>query len=295
MAASGGTRAIIAALVANAGIAIAKFVGYLITGSSSMLAEAVHSVADTSNQGAAAARRAAPPGARPPRSTRSATAATGTSTRSSSRCCCSALGSVFALYEGIHKLEHARAADVADRRGRHPGGRDRPGDVLASAPRSTESRPLKGSRHVVAVHPPVQGARAAGRAAGGPRRARRPGARPARRRAHRAHRQPGLRRARHDLHRRPARRHRDHPDHRDEEPADRRGRDPAGARDDRPALEAGDVSSGSSTSRPSTSGPEELLVAAKIALPPGLPLEAGRPRHRRGRGSASGQRCRRPG
>jgi cation diffusion facilitator family transporter len=38
-------------LAANAGIATAKFVGYLITGSSAMLAEAVHSVADTSNQG----------------------------------------------------------------------------------------------------------------------------------------------------------------------------------------------------------------------------------------------------
>lgn len=37
--------------MANAGIAAAKFVGFLITGSSSMLAEAVHSVADTSNQG----------------------------------------------------------------------------------------------------------------------------------------------------------------------------------------------------------------------------------------------------
>jgi cation diffusion facilitator family transporter len=48
---SGSTRAIIAALLANAGIAAAKFVGFLITGSSSMLAEAVHSVADTSNQG----------------------------------------------------------------------------------------------------------------------------------------------------------------------------------------------------------------------------------------------------
>jgi cation diffusion facilitator family transporter len=48
---SGSTRAIIAALLANAGIAVAKFVGFVITGSSSMLAEAVHSVADTSNQG----------------------------------------------------------------------------------------------------------------------------------------------------------------------------------------------------------------------------------------------------
>jgi cation diffusion facilitator family transporter len=40
----------LAALAANAGIAVAKFIGYLITGSSSMLAESVHSVADTSNQ-----------------------------------------------------------------------------------------------------------------------------------------------------------------------------------------------------------------------------------------------------
>ncbi|MFN8073456.1 MAG: cation diffusion facilitator family transporter [Mycobacterium sp.] len=50
MSASGSTRAILAALAANAGIAVAKFVGFLITHSSSMLAEAVHSVADTSNQ-----------------------------------------------------------------------------------------------------------------------------------------------------------------------------------------------------------------------------------------------------
>jgi cation diffusion facilitator family transporter len=47
----GSTRAIIAALLANAGIAVAKFVGFAITGSSSMLAEGVHSIADTSNQG----------------------------------------------------------------------------------------------------------------------------------------------------------------------------------------------------------------------------------------------------
>jgi cation diffusion facilitator family transporter len=50
LAAGGGARAIIAALAANAGIALAKFVGFLVTGSSSMLAEAAHSVADTSNQ-----------------------------------------------------------------------------------------------------------------------------------------------------------------------------------------------------------------------------------------------------
>ena len=38
-------------MAANAGIAVAKFVAYLVTGSASMLAESIHSVADTSNQG----------------------------------------------------------------------------------------------------------------------------------------------------------------------------------------------------------------------------------------------------
>jgi cation diffusion facilitator family transporter len=45
-----GTRAVVAALLANTGIAVAKFVGFLITGSGSMLAESVHSVADSGNQ-----------------------------------------------------------------------------------------------------------------------------------------------------------------------------------------------------------------------------------------------------
>ena len=46
-----GTRAVVAALLANAGIAVAKFVGFLLTGSGAMLAESVHSVADSGNQG----------------------------------------------------------------------------------------------------------------------------------------------------------------------------------------------------------------------------------------------------
>jgi divalent metal cation (Fe/Co/Zn/Cd) transporter len=49
MSTGGSTRAIIAALIANLGIAIAKFGGFLFTGSSSMLAESIHSVADTGN------------------------------------------------------------------------------------------------------------------------------------------------------------------------------------------------------------------------------------------------------
>jgi cation diffusion facilitator family transporter len=62
----GNRRAIIAALLANMGIAVAKFAGFLITGAASLLAEAVHSVADTSNQGllllgGSRARRSATP------------------------------------------------------------------------------------------------------------------------------------------------------------------------------------------------------------------------------------------
>jgi cation diffusion facilitator family transporter len=51
MSATESPRAVIAALFANLGIAIAKFVAFVVTGSTAMLAEAVHSVADTGNQG----------------------------------------------------------------------------------------------------------------------------------------------------------------------------------------------------------------------------------------------------
>ena len=50
MSSEGGTRAVVAALVANAGIAVTKFAAFAITGSSSMLSEAIHSLADSGNQ-----------------------------------------------------------------------------------------------------------------------------------------------------------------------------------------------------------------------------------------------------
>jgi cation diffusion facilitator family transporter len=46
----GSRKAILAAFLANLGIAIAKFAGFIITQSASMLAEAIHSVADSANQ-----------------------------------------------------------------------------------------------------------------------------------------------------------------------------------------------------------------------------------------------------
>ncbi|MDQ1711572.1 MAG: hypothetical protein QOE45_1022 [Frankiaceae bacterium] len=51
MSAGGGRKAVIAALLANLGIAIAKLVAFVVTRSSSMLAESVHSLADCGNQG----------------------------------------------------------------------------------------------------------------------------------------------------------------------------------------------------------------------------------------------------
>ena len=105
MSTAGSTRAILAALLANAGIAVAKFIGFLITGSSSMLAESVHSVADTSNQGLLLfgqrqARKEAddlhPFGYGRSRYFYSFVVALVLFT----------LGSVFALYEGYHKISH---------------------------------------------------------------------------------------------------------------------------------------------------------------------------------------------
>ncbi|KJL45189.1 cation diffusion facilitator family transporter [Microbacterium trichothecenolyticum] len=50
MSASGGGKAILAAFLANMGIALAKFIAWFLSGSASMLAEAIHSVADSGNQ-----------------------------------------------------------------------------------------------------------------------------------------------------------------------------------------------------------------------------------------------------
>lgn len=100
-----GTKAVLAALVANAAIAIAKFVGFAVTGSSSMLAESVHSVADSGNQGllllgGRRAKKAAdeehPFGYARERYFWGFAVAL----------VLFSLGSLFAIYEGLHKLDH---------------------------------------------------------------------------------------------------------------------------------------------------------------------------------------------
>ncbi|MGI8530378.1 MAG: cation diffusion facilitator family transporter [Geodermatophilaceae bacterium] len=104
MSTAGGTKAIIAAMLANAGIAIAKFVAFLITGASSLLAESVHSVADTSNQallllgGKRAKRQATPEHPFGYGRERYIYAFIVSIVLFS-------LGGLFALYEGYHKIE----------------------------------------------------------------------------------------------------------------------------------------------------------------------------------------------
>lgn len=103
-------RAIVAAAVANLGIAIAKFVGFAITGSSSMLAEGIHSVADTTNQGLLVfgGRRAA----RPP--TPEHPFGFGRDRYFWAFIVALVLfsvGGAFAVYEGVEKLRHPHEMD----------------------------------------------------------------------------------------------------------------------------------------------------------------------------------------
>src|SRR4051812_26652168 len=105
MSAEGGTKAVLAALTANLGIAVMKFVAFFLTGASSMLAEGIHSVADSGNQvllllGGKRATRAATPehpfGFGRERYIYSFLVAI----------VLFSVGGLFAIYEGVHKLQH---------------------------------------------------------------------------------------------------------------------------------------------------------------------------------------------
>ena len=105
MSAEGGTKAILAALLANMGIAVTKFGAFLVSGSSSMLAESVHSLADSGNQvllligGKRAAREASsqhPFGYGRERYVYAFVVSI----------VLFSVGGVFSVYEGIHKIQH---------------------------------------------------------------------------------------------------------------------------------------------------------------------------------------------
>lgn len=105
-----GTKAVVAALIGNLGIAAAKIVGFVLTRSASLLAEAVHSIADSGNQallllGAKQARREA---------TEAHQFGYGRARYFWSFVVALVLfelGAVFAIYEGIHKIEHPAAVE----------------------------------------------------------------------------------------------------------------------------------------------------------------------------------------
>jgi len=112
MSTEGGTRAIIAALLANAGIAVTKFIAFLISGSSSMLAESVHSLADSGNQvllliGGRRAKRAATPSHPFGYGRERYVYAFLVSIILFS------VGGVFSIYEGVHKLQHPEPIEKA--------------------------------------------------------------------------------------------------------------------------------------------------------------------------------------
>ncbi|TAK69136.1 MAG: cation diffusion facilitator family transporter [Actinomycetota bacterium] len=105
MSTEGGTKAVLAALVANLGIAVSKFVAFVITGSSSMLSEAIHSVADSGNQvllliGGRRARRAAD------RQHQFGYGRTRYVYGFIVAIVLFLVGGVFAIYEGVHKIQH---------------------------------------------------------------------------------------------------------------------------------------------------------------------------------------------
>ncbi len=104
------TGAILAAFIANMGIAATKFVGFLITGSSSLLAESIHSVADSSNQGllfwgGKAAQKA------PDELHQFGYGRNRYFWSFMVAAVLFSVGGVFSIYEGVHKVQHPEQLD----------------------------------------------------------------------------------------------------------------------------------------------------------------------------------------
>ena len=264
--------AIVAALCANLGIAVAKLVGFVITQSAGMLAEAIHSLADTGNQallllGGSRARKEATP--------------THPFGYGRERYFWSfavslvlfSIGGLFALYEGIDKLRHPHEIEsvwvaVAIL-------------VFAIALETFSLRTaIKEVNHVrgegvsywrfirTSKQPelPVVLLEDVGAELGPVRRARRD-------RHGRGHRRPTLGRGRVGRDRPAPDRDRDRADDRDEGAPGRRVREPGRSRRDRRRPAAGPGVREIVHLKTQHIGPDEILVAAKVEFDPALTFE----------------------
>ena len=283
-----------AALVANLGIAITKFVAFLLTGSSSMLAESVHSVADSGNQGLLLlggkrrAREATPQHPFGYGRERYVYAFIVSIVLFS-------VGGLFALYEALPQVP-APGADrpLAVGPGRRPARRDRAGELLLPH-RHRRVQPCPRQPVVDGVRPPAKAPELPVVLLEDLARADRPGLRALRCRHDAGHRRRRLGRRRHRPDRPPARPRRGRPRGRDEVAAPRRG----GHRRARPGHRGRRRRIGSGVERiihmrTLHLGPEELLVAAKLAVddhghrPPRSPRPSTPPS---GRAQARARRC----
>ena len=255
MSASAAPKAVVAALGANLGIAVIKFVAFALTGSSSMLAEGVHSVVDSGNQGLLLRRRRAVPAARRPPEHPFGYGRDRYVYGFLVALMLFSAGGLFALYEGIEKI-------------RHPHHLDSPVVAVvraASSPSCLEGFSL---RTAIARVPPSS--RATDSWVGFIRHAKIPELPVvlledvaaliglvlafARRRAGRAHRQRGVGRHRHGRRSACCCSSSRSCCHRDQEPAARRGGRAGARRRDRAGAGRATASSGSSTCARCTSG-----------------------------------------
>ena len=147
-------------MIANGGIAVTKFVAYALTGSSSMLSEAIHSVADTCNQGllligGKRAKRA------PDADHQFGYGRTRYVYAFIVAIIIFLLGGLFSLYEGWHKFHFPEPLEKVVDRLLGAGHLDRAGVASRSGPRCARPTSRRGDEVAVALRPRRPPARAA--------------------------------------------------------------------------------------------------------------------------------------
>ena len=209
------------------------------------------------------------------------------------------VGGLFALYEGVPQARSTGSAidDLAVGADRWCCSSRSCWSRFSFRTAIQESNKIRGKADLGRVHPPLPGARAAGRAARGPGRADRSGPRAVRRRPDPDHRQRRVGRHRHRPDRTAAGRGGGGPGHRDQEPADRRvGHRRSTCQKIEAAIVDGDEHradhphedpppwTGGAAGRGRRSASRQAATAADVARG-----------HRRGRAADPRRRCRSPG